>query len=253
MNNIWRRTSALFCVHRKRALPHTHAQRGARCTHALMYPRKPDAALAPSCAVYAISRYVSAATTTGYPSRSKLRNQLPRIQVRRISKTPTSIPRKLHSREDLVRAIPLEVLIAKRAYFERSKVRFPSDWRFVDAGEIRTEFGYDWITGIHSARNGRRESFIYISFFNRKIAWIFKNVPLWICKKNFQISLFYKLKMRLESLSTSRALSLENLEYNIEFWKFWLVLNLRENFWKFFLENKRFFPKWISHVNYKNE
>ena len=59
--------------------------------------------------------------------------------------------------------------------------------------------------------------------------------------------------MRLESLSTSRALSLENLEYNIEFWKFWLVLNLRENFWKFFLENKRFFPKWISHVNYKNE
>ena len=71
-------------------------------THALMYPRKPDAALAPSCAVYAISRYVSAATTTGYPSRSKLRNQLPRIQVRRISKTPTSIPRKLRSREDLV-------------------------------------------------------------------------------------------------------------------------------------------------------
>lgn len=30
-------------------------------THARMHPSKPDAALAPSCAVYAISRYVSAA------------------------------------------------------------------------------------------------------------------------------------------------------------------------------------------------
>lgn len=144
MNNIWRRTSALFCVHRKRALPHTHAQRGARCTHALMYPRKPDTALlAPSCAVYAISRYVSAATTTGYPSRSKLRNQLPRIQVRRILKTPTSIPRKLHSREDLVRAVLLEFDKSLFWTFERQiskRLEVCRCW-----GNSKTEFECDWI------------------------------------------------------------------------------------------------------------
>lgn len=61
MNNIWRRASALFCVLRNRATS-THActTRATRCTHARTHaPQQTGCCARPSCAVYAISRYVS--------------------------------------------------------------------------------------------------------------------------------------------------------------------------------------------------
>lgn len=93
----------LHCFAYSAARAATHACT-TRCTmHARMHPRKPDAALAPSCAVYAISRYVSAATAT-YPSNTTRQTRLRRIQVQGISNTPTSALREFRFSGTNVRA-----------------------------------------------------------------------------------------------------------------------------------------------------
>ena len=128
MNNIWRRTSALFCVHRKRALPHTHA-RTHSCTLANRMLRSPPPA-----------------QSTRFPATCP---RLPRRVIRPVASCEINFlefkyegyqKRRLPFRESFVRGkISLDSSLV-RAYFERSNVRFPSDSRFVDAGEIWTKF-----------------------------------------------------------------------------------------------------------------